>query len=127
MSGHNTPASPLNGEILRIGSGARLSRAVIFMGSVHLSGQVPDRALAGVTQQTADVLASIDRLLVEAGTNRTRLVSAQIWLADIRDFSAMNAVWESWLAGAPPPARVCTQAVLADPAYRVEIQVIAAL
>lgn len=114
-------------DVRRIGVGPRLSRAVIFGGSVHLSGQVPDRALTGIEAQTQDVLAAIDRLLDTAGTDKGRLVFVQIWLADMGDFAAMNAVWETWLRGVAPPARACTGARLADPAYRIEIQALAAL
>lgn len=127
MTDNIAGARAMDQDLGRIGVGARLSRAVIFGGSVHLSGQVPDRALVGIEAQARDVLAAIDRLLAEAGTGRARLVYTQIWLADMRDFARMNAVWEEWLDGLPPPARACTQAPLADPAYRIEIQAVAAL
>ncbi|MFH3480791.1 RidA family protein [Xanthobacter variabilis] len=122
-----SPAPMTERDLRRIGSGPRLSRAVVHGTTVYLSGQVPDRALEGIEAQTRDALATIDQLLAQAGTERARLIYVQIWLADIRDFATMNAIWEQWLEGAPPPARACTQAPLADHAYRVEIQAIAAL
>ena len=80
-----------------------------------------------MTEQTKDVLASIDRLLAEAGTDKSKLLQATIWLADMRDFAAMNAVWDAWVDTANPPARATGEARLAGPDYLVEIIVIAAL
>lgn len=114
--------------IRRIGAGARLSQAVTYAGSVYLAGQVAGEAAgASVSEQTRDVLSNIDRLLAEAGTDKTKLLSASIWLTDIRTAAEMNAVWEAWIAPGCAPARATVEAKLADPRYRVEIAVIAAV
>ena len=112
-------------DIKRIECGARMSEAVVYNGMIWLAGQVgtPD---ASVTEQTRDVLASIDRLLAEAGSDKTRILSAQIWLADISDFAEMNAVWDAWVPAGHCPARATGEAKLAAPAYKVEIIVTAA-
>jgi enamine deaminase RidA (YjgF/YER057c/UK114 family) len=109
--------------------GKRLSELVIHRGAglCWLAGQVANDPKADVTGQTRQVLAQIDALLAEAGTDKSRIVSATIYLPDMADFAAMNAVWEPWVAPGQPPARATVQAALAAPAYRVEIQVVAAL
>lgn len=110
-------------------SGKRLSQMVIHGASqtVYLAGQVAEDASADITGQTQQVLAQIDRLLAEAGTDRTKLLSVTIFLPDMQDFSAMNAVWEPWIGSGHAPARATVGAALAGPAYRVEIQATAAL
>ncbi len=110
-------------------SGKRLSEMVIHGASqtVYLAGQVADDPAADIAGQTRQVLAQIDRLLAEAGTDKTRLLSATIYLPDMRDFPAVNAVWEPWIAPGHAPARATVAAPLAGPAYRIEIQAIAAL
>jgi enamine deaminase RidA (YjgF/YER057c/UK114 family) len=112
--------------IRRIEPGKRMSQAVIHGDTVYLAGQVGTPGTT-VTEQTKDVLASIDRLLAEAGTDKSKLLQATIWLADMRDFAAMNAVWDAWVDTANPPARATGEARLAGPDYLVEIIVIAAL
>ncbi len=109
--------------------GKRLAQMVIHAAghTVYLAGQVAEHPDADASAQTREVLAQIDRLLAEAGTDKSKLLSATIFLPDMADFAAMNAVWEAWLAPGQPPARATVQAALAGPAYRVEIQVIAAL
>ena len=109
--------------------GKRLAQMVIHTGArtVYLAGQVAEHPDADVTAQTREVLAQIDRLLAEAGSDKSKLLSATIFLPDMADFAAMNTVWESWLAPGAPPARATVQAGLAGPGYRVEIQAIAAL
>lgn len=116
----------MNSDIKRYSTGARMSEAVAFNGIVWLAGQVgtPDTT---VTQQTTEVLAAIDALLAEAGTDKTRILSAQIWLADMADFAEMNAVWDQWVAQGHTPARATGEAKLAAPGYKVEIIVTAAL
>ncbi|NIJ38134.1 enamine deaminase RidA (YjgF/YER057c/UK114 family) [Sphingopyxis panaciterrae] len=112
--------------IERLHSGPRMSQAVIHNGLVYLAGQVGapgDDAAA----QTRAVLASIDALLAEAGTDRSRLLQATIWLADMADFAAMNAVWEDWIGGTNAPTRATGEVRLATPDYKVEVIVIAAL
>lgn len=115
--------------IERLHSGKRMSQAVIHRasGTVYLAGQVAASTDADVTGQTRQVLAQIDRLLGECGTDKSKLLSATIFLPDMKDFAAMNAVWEPWLAPDCAPARATVEASLAAPAYRVEIQVVAAL
>jgi enamine deaminase RidA (YjgF/YER057c/UK114 family) len=114
-------------SIQRLHVGPRLSDAVIHNGTVYLAGQVPDDGKADITVQTQQVLASIDALLKEAGTDKSRLLSAQIFLPDMKDFAAMNAVWEKWVVPGQTPARATVQAALANPAYKVEIMATAAL
>lgn len=111
--------------IRRIEPGKRMSQAVIHGDTVYLAGQVGTPG-ATVTEQTRDVLAAIDRLLAEAGTDKSKLLQATIWLADMRDFAAMNAVWDAWVEPANPPARATGEARLAGPEYLVEIIVVAA-
>lgn len=113
-------------DITRLESGPRMSQAVIHNGIVYLAGQVGAPG-ASVTDQTRAVLAAIDRLLAAAGTDRTRLLTAQIWLSDMGTFAEMNAVWDSWVAPGHAPARATGSADLATPDYRVEIIVTAAL
>lgn len=113
--------------IVRLQQEARLSGAVVQGGLVHLAGQVPDDPAADAQQQTADVLRQVDALLREAGTNKSRLLSVQVFLADMADYEAMNRAWDAWLDPAHKPARITVQAGLADPAWRVEITGIAAL
>ena len=114
-------------SIERIESGPRMSKAVVHGDTVYLAGQVADQAAGGsVTEQTRDILAIIDRLLAAAGTDKTKLLSANIWLTDMATFGEMNAVWDAWVAPGCAPARATVQAQLAAAQYRVEIAVIAA-
>lgn len=112
-------------SIRRLHSNARMSEAVTCNGMVFLAGQVADDATQDIGGQTRQVLAAIDRLLSEAGTDKTQLVSAQIFLADIAEFPGMNAVWDAWIADAGKPARATVQARLAKPDWKVEIVVTA--
>lgn len=106
----------------------RMSQLVVHNGVAHLAGQVAQNAPgAGVGEQTRDILAAIDRLLGEAGTDKSRLLSATIWLTDIGTFDEMNAVWDAWVAPGNPPARACVEARLAAPQFTVEIMVTAAV
>ncbi|MEP7206260.1 MAG: RidA family protein [Casimicrobiaceae bacterium] len=109
--------------------GKRLAQMVIHRPSqtVYLAGQVAADPTADITGQTRQVLAQIDRLLNEAGSDKAKLMSATIFLPDMGDFAAMNAVWEGWLAAGEAPARATVEAALAGPQHRVEIQAIAAL
>ncbi len=113
-------------DISRIEPGPRMSQAVVHNGIAYLAGQVGAPG-GSVTEQTRAVLAEIDRLLAAAGTSKARLLTAQIWLADIGTFGEMNAVWDAWVDGANPPARWTGEAKLATPDYKVEIIVTAAL
>jgi len=108
--------------------GKRLSGLVIHQasGTAYLAGQVAEDPKADVSGQTRQVLALIDSLLSEAGTDKSKILSATIFLPDIGDFAAMNAVWEQWVVPGETPARATVEAKLAGPEYRVEIQVVAA-
>lgn len=111
--------------IRRIEPGKRMSQAVIHNDTVYLAGQVgtPGKPVA---EQTKDVLAAVDRQLAAAGTDKSKLLQATIWLADMRDFAAMNEVWEAWIDPANPPARATGEARLAAPDLLVEIIIVAA-
>jgi len=111
--------------------GPRLSDLVIYAPPpggrlVYLAGQVAEDRNADITAQTRSVLAQIDRLLAEASTDKRHILSATIYLADMSDYAAMNAVWDAWVPKGDPPARATVEAKLAHPAYRVEIQLVAA-
>ncbi len=109
--------------------GKRLSQAVVFTPGgerlVFLAGQVADDGKADIATQTKQVLAAVDRLLGEVGSDKSRLLSATIFLPDMADFPALNAVWESWVVPGQTPARATVEAALADPDLKVEIQVVA--
>jgi enamine deaminase RidA (YjgF/YER057c/UK114 family) len=113
--------------IQRLHLGPRMSQAVIHGDTVYLAGQVAADPTRDVPGQTREVLDTIDRLLAEAGTDKTRILSATIYLADIGTFAQMNSVWDTWVPQGHTPARATVEAKLAAPAYKVEIQVIAAL
>jgi enamine deaminase RidA (YjgF/YER057c/UK114 family) len=106
--------------------GKRLADMVVYNGTIYLAGQVADDLSADVTTQTRQVLANIDRLLGEVDSDKTKILSVTIYLPDMNDFGAMNAVWEAWVPAGQTPARATVQAKLAASAYKIEIQVIAA-
>jgi enamine deaminase RidA (YjgF/YER057c/UK114 family) len=112
--------------IKRINTGPRMSDVVIHNGVAYLAGKVPGKGIAGAGPQTRDVLATIERLLREAGTSKDRILRAEIFLADISDFAEMNKEWDAWVPAGAAPARATVQAKLANPDYRVEIVVTAA-
>ncbi|HET9620967.1 MAG TPA: RidA family protein [Kofleriaceae bacterium] len=112
--------------IQRFEIGPRMSQVVVHGGVARLAGVVADDAQAPVGEQTRQVLAEIDRLLALAGTSKSRLLKANIWLADIGQFGEMNKAWEAWIDPANPPARATVEAKLAG-AYLVEIMVEAAV
>lgn len=114
-------------DIHRIGVGPRMAKAVVHGATVYVSGTVADKAAGqGVREQTREILAIIDGLLAEAGTDKTKILSASIWLTDIATFAEMNAEWDAWVAPGHTPARATVEARLAAPPYRVEIACIAA-
>ena len=114
-------------SIERIKPGKRMSQAVVHGGIVYLAGQVAsERAGGTVGEQTREILGKIEGLLAEAGTDKTKLLSASIWLVDIGTFDEMNAVWDAWLAEGCAPARATVEARLATPELKVEIAVVAA-
>ena len=107
--------------------GDRLSEMAVHNGTVYLAGQVPDDPTQDIRGQTAQVLAMVDRLLTEAGTDRARILMAQIFLADLADYDGMNEVWDDWVAPGDAPPRATVQARLAKPGWRIEIVVTAAI
>ncbi len=113
--------------IKRFNPGPRMSQAVAYGGLVYLAGQVADDPSADVAGQTRQILGKIDGLLAEAGSGKGRILSVNIWLADIGTFAQMNGVWDAWVDLANPPARATVEARLAAPAFKVEIAVVAAL
>ena len=113
-------------EIQRVDVGPRLSEAAIFNGVVYLAGQVPDDAGADIAGQTAQVLAHVERLLRQCGSDKSRILSCQIFLRDIELIAAMNAVWDAWIVPGNTPPRATVEARLADPAWLIEIVVSAA-
>lgn len=112
-------------KIIRTEPNAVLAKAVEFHGFIFLQGCVAHDLSKDIKGQTEEVLAQIDAILETHGTDKTRLLQAQIWLKDIRDRDAMNAVWSAWLPPAGAPARACVQANMADPRHLVEIMVTA--
>jgi enamine deaminase RidA (YjgF/YER057c/UK114 family) len=114
--------------LTHIRPGARLSGGVIHGNAVHLSGLVPENPEGkDIAVQTQSVLSRIDAHLAEAGTDKTKIISATIWLSSMADFAGMNTVWDAWVAPGPAPARATVEAKLARPDFLVEIQVTAAL
>lgn len=112
-------------EIKRHHTNTRMSQIVEHNGTIYLAGQV-GTAGASVAQQTQDCLDAIDRLLAEVGSDKTRILQAVIWLADMADFAEMNGVWDAWVPEGQAPARACGEAKLALPDFTVEIIVTAA-
>jgi enamine deaminase RidA (YjgF/YER057c/UK114 family) len=113
-------------EITRFHVGPRLSETAIHNGVVYLAGQVPDDSTQDIRGQTAQVLAMVDRLLAEAGSDKTCILSTQIFLRDIGEIAAMNEVWDAWVSAGHTPPRATVQALMADAAYRIEVVVTAA-
>ena len=114
-------------SIARLHAGPRMSQAVVHGATIYLAGQVANQAKGGsVSAQTKEILAAIERLLTEAGSDKTKILSATIYLADIATFAEMNAVWDAWIPAGHAPARATVEARLAAPAYSVEIACIAA-
>lgn len=116
----------MNSDIKRIGVGPRMSEAVAYNGILWVAGQVGSPG-ASVADQTRTCLAEVDRILAAAGTDKTRILSAQIWLSDMATFAEMNAVWDKWVPQGHTPARATGEAKLATPEYKVEVIVTAAL
>ncbi|MAH83084.1 MAG: hypothetical protein CBB68_01055 [Rhodospirillaceae bacterium TMED8] len=108
--------------------GDRMSKVVIHGDTVYLAGQVAINAPGkSVAQQTEDILAIIDTYLADAGTDKSKLLSANLWITDMAHFSEMNAVWDAWVVPGKTPCRACVEANLANEKYSVEIMVTAAL
>ncbi|HEU6442675.1 MAG TPA: RidA family protein [Microvirga sp.] len=113
--------------IQRIKPGPRMSGAVVHGDTVYLAGQVANQTAGkSVTEQTQEILTIIDSLLAEAGTDKSKILMANIWLTDMATFQEMNAVWDAWVSPGNTPARATVEAKLAAPQFKVEIAVIAA-
>lgn len=113
-------------EIKRLHVGKTLSEAAIHNGVVYLAGQIAEDGTQDIRGQTREVLGHIDRLLAEAGSDKTRILSCQIFLADLQHFDAMNAAWNEWVAEGNAPPRATVEAKLAKPEWLIEIVVTAA-
>ena len=113
--------------IFRHNVGKRLSEIVVHGNTVYLAGEVPDDTSKDIAGQTEEVLAKIEKLLKQVNSDKSKLLSAQIFLPNMADFAAMNAVWEKWVVPGQTPARATIEAKLANPAYKVEIMCVAAL
>jgi enamine deaminase RidA (YjgF/YER057c/UK114 family) len=114
--------------ISRVGAGNRMSKAVIHGDKVYLAGLTADAAAGGsVKAQTAEILGMIDAILAEAGSDKTRILKANIWLTDISTWSQMNEIWDAWVVPGQTPARATVEAKLAAPGLDVEIMVEAAI
>ncbi len=113
-------------SITRHHTGQRMSQIVIHGDTIYLAGQVAADPAADVQEQTRQVLQKIDDLLAEAGSDKTRILSAQVWLASIGHFAQMNEIWDAWVPEGHAPARACIEARLATPDLLVEIGIIAA-
>ncbi len=115
-------------SIKRITVGPRMSQAVVHGNTVYLSGQVANATAGGsVTDQTKEILGQIDALLAEAGTDKSRLLSASVFITDIGTFAELNAVWEAWVSPGNPPCRTTIETKLAADKYAIEISAIAAI
>ena len=114
-------------SITRLCVARRYSEAAVFNGVVYLGGMVPESGATDIRGQTADVLAQIDAHLAACGSDKSRILRTQIFLADIADIADMNEVWDEWVAPGHAPPRATVQAALADPAWRIEIVVTAAV
>ncbi|CEF57004.1 RidA family protein [Acetobacter ghanensis] len=114
-------------SITRLEPEERLTGAVIHNGLVYLAGQIADDATLDAQGQMADILRQVDALLTKAGTDKSRLISVQIFLADMADMEGMNRAWDAWLDRNNKPARATVEARLADPSWKVELTGIAAL
>jgi enamine deaminase RidA (YjgF/YER057c/UK114 family) len=127
---HADDKSLLKGTAMKIErheTGPRMSKAVIHGDTVYLAGIVADNPKGKSTaEQTRSILKQIDSFLTAAGTNKTKLLSANIWVTDMANFAEMNAVWDAWVSPGNTPARATVEAKLASPDYKIEIMVVAA-
>jgi enamine deaminase RidA (YjgF/YER057c/UK114 family) len=113
--------------IQRFDVGVRMSEMAVHNGVVYLAGQVAGDGSADISGQTRQVLDAIDSLLARAGSDKTKILRAQIFIADLADFAAMNVVWENWVVAGHTPPRATVQAALARPEWKIEIVVTAAV
>jgi enamine deaminase RidA (YjgF/YER057c/UK114 family) len=114
-------------NIKRINVGKRLSDVAVYNGVAYLAGQVPDDATLDIGGQTKQVLATIDKLLAEVGSDKSRILMAQVFVANMAEFPGMNAAWDAWVADGAAPPRATTESRLANPGFKVEIVVTAAV
>jgi enamine deaminase RidA (YjgF/YER057c/UK114 family) len=115
-------------SVRRIDSNPRMSKVVVHGNTVYLAGLIADKTLSqGVAEQTREILSLIDGFLAKAGTDKSKLLTATIWLSDIRTVDEMNKVWDQWVVPGNTPARACIEALLQGPEKKIEIQVTAAL
>jgi enamine deaminase RidA (YjgF/YER057c/UK114 family) len=113
--------------IARHHTGPRMSQMVIHNNTIYLAGQIASDLSADIVTQTQQILDKIDALLAEAGSDKTKILTAQIWIASMGNFAKMNTAWDAWVPQGHCPARACIEARLATPDYLVEIGVIAAV
>ena len=116
----------MQNSLTKVGGSSRFSAIAVHNGAVHLAGQVSQLKEGGIVEQTRDVFAKVDDLLAQAGTDRSKLISVQLWLADMDDYAGMNDVWDDWVQDVTPPTRVCVEARMAQPHYKIEVPAIAA-
>ncbi len=114
-------------EIRRIDPGPRMSEATVLGDRIYCAGMIPEDTSQDITGQVKQALGEIDALLAKGGSDKTKILTATIWLADIADFAAMNVVWDAWVVPGQTPARATVQAKLNDPKMKVEIMVVAAI
>jgi enamine deaminase RidA (YjgF/YER057c/UK114 family) len=114
-------------DIQRLHVAARYSEAAVFNGVIYLAGMVPECEATDIRSQTVDVLQQIDLRLAECNSDKSRILRTQIYLRDIADIAAMNEVWDAWVAAGHAPPRATVQAALADPGWRIEVVVTAAV
>lgn len=114
-------------SLQRFHTGKRMSEMVVHNGVAYLAGQVAGDPSQDVAGQTTQVLAAIDALLAQAKTDKTKIIRAEIFLADIATFAQMNSVWDTWVPAGSTPARATVEAKLAAPEYKVEIVITAAI
>ncbi|OSP56017.1 RidA family protein [Pseudoruegeria sp. SK021] len=112
--------------IKRLHPGPRMSQAVVYNGTVWLAGQVGTPG-DDVAAQTKEILANVDKLLEEVGSDKSKILQATIWMASMADFATMNGVWDTWVDPANPPARATGESALATPDHKVEIIIVAAV
>ncbi len=119
-------AKRISMTIERLETKQRMSRVVKHNGTIYLCGQVAADATKDITEQTQTMLAKVDELLLQAGSDRKHLLSATIYVKDMSYFAQMNAVWDAWIPEGFAPARACVAAKMAREALLVEISVVAA-
>ena len=116
----------MTNTIERFEVGPRMSEMAVHNGVAYLAGQIAEDAKQDIAGQTRQVLAAVDKLLARAGSDKSKILRAQIFLADLTDFAAMNAVWEAWVVPGQTPPRATVQAALAQRSWKIEVVVTAA-